>query len=156
MDDKNQIGTVFPREAAALALEKLLATKNKGDQITAREVLEATGRPVSKMRGPIKTWARKKGLVVRSVKGDGYRIALDVEHTDLSRRASCSALKKDREALRVLVVTDGAKLDEEQSRRYDWMMSRTAPRVARAEQDAKETRAEFKIGMERVPLRLAK
>jgi hypothetical protein len=146
--------TVFPREAAVLALEtKVLANKNKGDHITAQEVLEQTGFAITSLRGRIKTWARRKSFVIRSVPGDGYRILTDAEHADYSTSSARSAFKKERESLRALVVTDRAKLDDHQVRRHEFLMPRVAARVARAEQDAKDTKQEFKL-TERVPLRV--
>jgi hypothetical protein len=150
---KNEIETVFPREAAVLELEKLLASKSKGDRITAREVLEQTGMSIEKLRGRIKTWAKRKSLVLAPVPNDGYRILADSEHVDYTIRRTKTALKSEKEALRSLAVTDASKLDDAQVRRHEWLMPRVASRVARAEQDSKDTKREFKL-TERAPLRV--
>lgn len=153
---ENKIDSVYPREAATLALEtKVLQLKQKGDHITAREVLEATGSPVDSWRSKIKTWARRRALVLRPVPNDGYRICLDSEHADYSRVKSKTLAKSAKEALRALVVTDQSKLDSAQIRRHEFMMPRVAALAARAEQDVKEIKSEFKLS-ERVPMRALK
>jgi hypothetical protein len=147
-----EIKTVFPKEAAVLELEKILSNKGKGDRITAKEVLDGTGMSVENLRGRIKTWARRKGFVVQAVPNDGYRILSDVEHVDYTLCQSKSAARKEREGLRSLLSTDSARLDAVQTRRHEFLTPRVAARVARAEQDIKEAKQEFKL-TERVPLR---
>lgn len=151
---KNPIDT-YTRAAAVLALRKLLSGKHKGDHITAREVLEATGQPVTEFRGPIHTWAKHANVVVKAVPGDGYRVLEDREHTDAARRKAKSGERSEKEALRELVVTDHSKLDAEQARRLEYMLPRQAARTARAVQDAKDVAQEFKLLESRVPLRIA-
>jgi hypothetical protein len=151
--DKKPIQTVFPREAAALALEKLLATKVKGDRITAREVLETTGFEVDSLRGRIKTWAKRMRLVVVAVPSDGYRIVPDSELVDRAVAGSKSAARKEKENLRVLMTADQSKLDDVEMRRHNFVTPRVAARAARSEQDMKDVKQELKL-TERVPLRL--
>jgi len=151
--NKRQIKTVFPRAAAQLALESLLANKVKGDTITAREVEDGTGYPVEKMRRALRRWERSKNFKLIPVPGDGYRIALDVDNADVVRKSTESERRKAQEALRVVMITDRAKLDDQQVRRIDFLAPRVAMRAATLDRDVKETRKEFKLS-ERVPLRV--
>lgn len=155
MKSDNKINTVFPREAAILELEKILAAKQKGDRITAGEILDGTGFDIDSLRGRIKTWAQRKGLVLDAVPNDGYRIRLDAEHVDHALAQSKRAARREREAMRALLATDASKLDDTQTRRHEWLAPRVATRVARAEQDIKDAKRELKLtGNERVPLRI--
>lgn len=146
--------TKFPKAAATIDLEKkILSKKTKGDRITAREVLDATGMPIDRMRRQIKAWATKSNLVVKPVPGDGYRILLDAEHIDESVDRTRRARNQERRALHAVLTADASKLDQAQARRHEFVTSRIAARVARIEQDIQEIKREFKL-TERVPLRV--
>ncbi len=147
------MSTAFPREAAFLKFEKdVLSTKKKGDHLTAKEFTDCTGMDINSFRGRLHTWERRNNFKLEAVRGNGYRIALDVDHVDLAYRSQRSALKKTRESARTMTVVDHTKLDGPAMRRYEFVMPRLAAQLMRAEQDVKEIKSEFKL-TERVPLR---
>lgn len=150
------MSTAFPREAAFLKFEKeILSVKKKGDHVTAKEFFDCTGFEIMAFRGRLHTWERKNNFKLESVRGNGYRIALDGDHVDLAYRSQRSALKKTRESVRTLTVVDHAQLDGSVLRQYEFMMPRLAAQLIRGEQDSKDIVSEFKLA-ERVPLRALK
>lgn len=151
-NDATKQTTVFPHEAAKIAMETAFKDKAKGDRITADEVLKVTGLPLDDMRKSIKTWAKRRGFALQIVVRDGYRIVLDHETVDRSLRKSASARRNENEALRILLTADQSKLDDAQSRRHMFVTDMTARRVAVAKNDAERVKQEFKL-TERVPLR---
>lgn len=145
--------TAFPREAAFLKFEKeILSVKKKGDHVTAKEFSDCTGMEMASFRGRLKTWEKNNNFKLEAVRGNGYRIALDIDHSDLAYREQKSALKKTRESARTLTVIDHANLDGPALRRLEFVMPRVAAQLMRAEHDVKDIVKEFKL-TDRVPLR---
>lgn len=144
----------FAREAAVIALGKMLEGKGRGDRVTASEIQAATGfDDWRSFRGRIFTWAKHRGLVPFAVKNDGWRFGTPSEHVDFAENKRRSALRAERRGLKALGDTPRAELDDVQERRVMFAIGRSARRVADAERDDRETRAEFKLGGDRVPLR---
>ncbi len=144
--------TAFPKAAAKLVLEKILAGKGKGDHITKAEI-ESCGMPINSMRSAVIRIVRHRGLTPIAVPGDGYRISTDNENNDIVRRRTEGEARAVRETLRVHQSTDVSKLDEQQLRRHEWQGPRVAMRAVNVTKDVKDTRQEFKL-TERVPLRV--
>lgn len=152
--DKSNIDPKFSKEAANLSLkERLLSTKKKGDRITASEIAITTGFANWRSFGNvIRTWARRSGLDLRPVKGDGWRIALDNEAPDSMRSLADAARRKDERCLKIGMAADGSKMTEPEARKLEHLRSQAARRVAQHRHDHEETKRVFQLS-ERVPLR---
>lgn len=144
------------RDAARVNLRKMLETKKRGDRITAAEIVTATGFENWQSFGAtIRSFIRSAGLVAFPVTNDGWRVGLPVDHLDYAERQRRGALRREKRGLDALVHAPRAELDDDQTRRAEFLLARSAARVQTAKQHDKETRTEFKLGRERVPLRIA-
>lgn len=138
--------------ASKISLMDLLKAKTYGSRITAAEICECTGSDDWRRFGDIiRKWAADAGLPLQAVTNDGWRICNAnevVNSADTDRR---SALRKERKGLRKLLNVPAPQLTDAEQRRLEFQMRHTAVRVARAEEDDKETRRQFKVA-DRVPL----
>lgn len=157
-DNNNNSGEgpdkVFAREAATVALGKLLATKSRGGRITAAEIQQATGfEDWRSFRRRIFTWAKHEKLVAFPVMNDGWRFGLAHEHVDFAEKRRKKALREEGRGLKALIDAPRAELDAHQLRRTEFATQLAARRYAQAAADHKATKHEFKLtDRERVPL----
>jgi hypothetical protein len=132
----------------------MLDGKKRGDRITALEIVESTGfenwRSFSNV---IHAWARANKLALFPVRHDGWRIGLPAEHADAAESKRKAARRREMHGLDLLVYAPRAEMTEAQNRRTEFLASRAAQRVQRAETDHKDIRHELKLEG-RVPLRL--
>lgn len=150
---ESPVNPTFARAAAIVALGKLLATKVRGDRITAAEIQESTGSDQwRRFRAPIAMWAKRNKMAARAVVNDGWRFVNATEHADEAERRRRSALRKEKESLRILVDAPLPELDDAQARRVEYLLMRAAARVANGESQDKEIKSELKLS-DRVPLR---
>jgi hypothetical protein len=143
---------VFARDAARLRLREMLSTKQRGDRISAAEIVASTGfdnwRSFSRV---IRAWGREVGYALHAVPNDGWRIVLPIEHFDEAEACRQAARRKDRRGLAILVSTPITELDDAQIRKHEFALIRTANRVQTSDVHDREIKREFKI-TERNPL----
>ncbi len=146
--------TVFSREAAVVALEKLLSTKTRGSRITAQEITEATGdyRWRSFYRHVAK-WGKTKGFVLFPVTNDGWRFGNPNEHLDFSEKLRQAALRREKRSLKSLADTPIEQLSDVDNRRHAFVSVRAMRRVNDASRDDAEIKKQFKLENFRVPLK---
>ncbi|MBA2718916.1 MAG: hypothetical protein H0U52_06715 [Chloroflexi bacterium] len=150
----DDIKTQYAREAARLRLREMLATKKRGDRITASEVAKSTGFTDWRSFGAvIRTWATREGFAINPVPNDGWRLGLPAEHLDASERLRRSARKKERRSLDVLIKAPAAEMSEPDNRRREFALRLAANRVQQADAHDSEIKREFRLA-ERVPLRV--
>ncbi len=92
-------------------------------------------------------------MVSWPVTNDGWRIGLPEDHVDYSEKQRRSALRKEKLAFGSLMSAPRAELNDHQTRRVEFALTRSAARLQQAKQHDTETRKEFKL-TERVPLRV--
>lgn len=152
MSSTNNPQPAFAREAAVLNLGKLLATKKRGDRITAAEIQDATGfADWRSFRGRIFTWAKNNGLAPFAVTNDGWRFGMPAEHIDFAERKRKTAKGHEKRGLQALLDIPRPELDDEQERRLIVVIPRAAQRVAEAESHDRAIRTEFKQLADRNP-----
>lgn len=144
------------REAARVNLRKMLDTKKRGDQITPMEIVKSTGFDDWRSFGDvIRRWARSAGCSPIPVRNEGWRLASpDGQVTDAARdrRAATRRLKR---AAHTLATTPVAELSDVAAKRHERELLSVGRLATLASDDDKEIRKEFKLGVERVPLRIA-
>lgn len=149
------VKVIFAREAATVALEKLLENKTFGDRITAAEIQDATGFADWRSFGhKIRKYVEKRHMVHFAVPNDGFRIGTPQEHLDFSEQHRKSALRKEKRGVKALLSTDRTQLSETDDRRFEFALRRASTRLVAAERDDKDTKAEFKLDSSRPPRRL--
>lgn len=138
--------------ASKVNLMAMLKSKTYGSRITAAEICECTGADDWRQFGAIiRSWATKCGLPLHAVRNDGWRICNAneiVSSAGMDRRA---ALRKERRGLKKLVTAPAEQLADTEQRRLEFELRRAAVRVARADEDDRDIKREFKVS-ERVPL----
>lgn len=145
----------YERDAARVNLRKMLDGKKRGDRVTAAEVFEATGFPLESMRNAVRAWAEEQGFVLVAVPRDGYRVGGPTDHVDYGEKKRQQMRSKLRDGVRALVTAPVEEFDKLTERRHDFLLKRMSLLMASADQHDKEVRREFKLGQERVPLRIA-
>lgn len=156
MSDDTTIKKTHEREAARVNLRKMLEAKKRGDQITPSEIVAATGFEDWRSFGEvIRRWARSAGCSPIPMRNEGWRLASpDDQVTDAARdrRAATRRLKR---AAHTLGSTPVGELSEVSAKRHEREMLAVGRLVTQATLDDKAISKEFKLGSERVPLRLA-
>jgi hypothetical protein len=120
----------YQRDAAFIGLRPLLESKKRGDRITAAEIRDATGFDDWKgLRSRIRQYFEAKGLFLRAVPNDGYRIIAGNEHADESARHQRTALKREIKSLNVISSAPVEELSDDEVRRVRFQRDRSVRRV---------------------------
>lgn len=154
MSDEADIKAAHEREAARVNLRKMLDRKGRGDRITAAEIADSTGFAEWQSFGDtVRRWAKAAKFSLQPVINDGWRIGLARDHIDAAESKRKRGLRAVKDEVRLLMHTPQSELTDAEQRRHQFAISRAADRLQSAEKHERETRQEFKLGGDRVPLR---
>jgi len=126
----------YELDAAWVKVEKMLATKKRGDDVTHAEIARAAAPLTTPRRldGRVRTYIGKHFGDAIAIVGQGWRIPTDAESVDVCEPARRRrARKQARKALRAVTLADPTKLTPEQQRRRDVTMRHHAGQLQTAD-----------------------